>query len=87
MRLEERLNRRIREWRRMADAYREAEKECDQRLQEAFLDDDQKRANEELQEAMLNKASADAFERCANDLRADLSAQATENANGKRAHV
>lgn len=72
--LEEKLKRRLREWSNMARAYREAERECDEREVAARADDDSKRAKEEAWEAELNQAWAEALERCVADAREDLAA-------------
>ena len=56
--LEKRLERRAREWRKQAEAYRLAQHECE--------------PSEE--EWRLNKENADTLERCASELSEDLSA-------------
>ena len=76
MTLEERLKRRLQEYRKMAAAYREAEAECNQRAKAAEVDDDPKAESESQQEAELNQAAALAFERVAGDLAHDLAARA-----------
>jgi len=53
----------------------EAERECDEREIDARQDEDEKRAKEEQSEAELNKAWAEALERCAGNLAADLAAR------------
>jgi len=74
MTLEERLQRRLKEWRKMAQTFRDAERECDEREIEAREDDNEKLAQEEAWEAELNKAWAEALERCAGNLADDLAA-------------
>ena len=56
--LEKRLERRLRDWRRQAAAYRLAQHDCE--------------PNE--QEWQLNKENSDRLERCASELGSDLSA-------------
>jgi hypothetical protein len=56
--LEKRLEKRLRQWRRLAETYRDAQHE--------------REPSEEEWE--LNRAWADAFERCASELGTDLSA-------------
>jgi hypothetical protein len=75
MTLEERLQKRLQEWRKMAQTFRAAERECDEREIDARQDEDEKRAKEEQSEAELNKAWAEALERCAGNLAADLAAR------------
>jgi hypothetical protein len=56
--LENRLERRVREWQRLAASYRAAQLDCEPSEQEWDL----------------NKENADMLERCASELRSDLAA-------------
>jgi hypothetical protein len=56
--LEKRLERRVRDWRRLAEAYRLAQLDCEPSEQEWWL----------------NKENVETLERCASELASDLSA-------------
>jgi len=84
MTLEQRLQRRLQEWRKMAQTYREAERECDEREITARQDEDEKAAKESAWEAELNKAWAEALERCVENLAADLAARNSPTASTLR---
>jgi len=76
MTLEQRMQRRLQEYRRMAGSYRAAEQECRYRANNAYITSDEKARDDNEQEAEINKAEAMAYERVCADLAHDLAARA-----------